>query len=311
MQTVGVNVRPTSVLLIEDDPEYRDRVQSALTAENATAESCALFELEYADRMSTGLARLADGGVNAVLLDLSLPDGHGLDALIRLRNHGPDVAIVVLSDHDDSLGLEAVKEGAQDYLVKEHLTGNALGRAIRYAIERHRVQSALRQLALVDTLTGLYNRRGFFALAEHSVKLAQRTGRGVVLLFADLDGMKQINDTFGHQEGDRAMLEVAALLRNTFRRSDIVGRLGGDEFAILALDAPPQVAEMLAARTIERVREANVSRERKYQLSLTIGTAVFDYARTPTLDHLLAEADRRLYEQKPGKRHPFREMERG
>jgi len=309
MQTVGINVRPTSVLLIEADPEYRDRVQLALSAESAEEDSI-VFELEYADRMSTGLARLAEGGVNAVLLDLSLPDGHGLDALIRLRNHGPDVAIVVLSDHDDALGLQAVKEGAQDYLVKEHISGSALSRAIRYAIERHRVQSALRQLTLVDRLTGLYNRRGFFALAEHSVKLAQRTGRGLVLLFGDLDGMKEINDNFGHHEGDRAMLEAASVLRNAFRRSDILGRLGGDEFAVLALDAPPQVAELLASRVVERIAEASKARERGYRLSLTIGTACFDHARTPTLDHLLAEADKRLYEQKPNKRHPFRQAPR-
>ncbi len=106
----------------------------------------------------------------------------------------------------------------------------------------------IQALAISDPLTGLYNRRGFIALAEQQLKLADRTRRGALLFFADLDGMKWINDTLGHEEGDRALVDIASILKETFRLSDIIARIGGDEFAVLVIDTTAVTPEILTAR---------------------------------------------------------------
>src|SRR6267142_1804814 len=112
-----------------------------------------------------------------------------------------------------------------------------LMRAVRCAAKQYMLQAELGNLALTDELTGLYNRRGFMALAERQLKLARRSGRGMLLFMTDVDCLKQINDSFGHFEGDRALKRTADVLEETFRGSDVVARLGGDEFAVLAIEA--------------------------------------------------------------------------
>ena len=122
---------------------------------------------------------------------------------------------------------------------------------IRDVTERKRLEEKLQNMSLVDDLTGLYNRRGFFALSQQQLKIAERTKQKALLFFADLDNMKQINDALGHQEGDNALVEVASVLKETFRKSDIIGRLGGDEFAVLAIDATmkQKMCSSIASRT--------------------------------------------------------------
>ncbi len=305
------DARPLTVLLIEDDPTDLELLQDAIAQASDEPGSDARLELEHADRVSTGLSRLADGGIDVVLLELSLPDGTGLETLERLREHGPDVPVVVLTALDDeNLGLQALRLGAQDYLIKGRVTHDLVVRAVRYARERHKMQATLRSLALVDPLTGLHNRRGFFTLAEQQLKVAQRTGRGLILLLGDVDGLKTINDTHGHQAGDVAVMESAGALRATLRRSDVIARLGGDEFAMLALDAPPNVSDLLVERIQKRLRDQACQRKLAFELSMSVGTSAYDSQTTPTLDHLLAIADQDLYRRKPHDRHAFRERAR-
>ncbi|HET7585926.1 MAG TPA: GGDEF domain-containing response regulator [Gemmatimonadaceae bacterium] len=305
------DARPLTVLLIEDDPADIELLRSAVAQASEEQGHDARLELECADRVSTGLCRLADGGIDVILLELSLPDGDGLETLERLREHGPDLPVVVLTALDDeNLGLQALRIGAQDYLIKGRVTHDLVLRAVRYARERHKMQATLRSLALIDPLTGLHNRRGFFTLAEQQLKIAQRTGRGLILLLGDVDGLKTINDTHGHQAGDVAVMESAAALRATLRRSDVIARLGGDEFAMLALDAPPSVAELIVQRIQQRLKEQCCQRKLAFELNMSIGTAPYDSQDTPTLDHLLAQADQELYRKKPHNRHQFRERVR-
>jgi len=168
--------------------------------------------------------------------------------------------------------------------------------------ERKREEVALRLAALTDDLTGLKNRRGFIALGDHQLKVARRTGCDVLVLYADLDGFKRINDTFGHAEGDRALREIADVLRNTFRDTDVIARLGGDEFTVLLVGGDPSTAETV----IERVRAALDARNavpgRGYALSLSIGVARFDRDRAMSLDDLLSAADMALYASKRRKK---------
>jgi diguanylate cyclase (GGDEF)-like protein/PAS domain S-box-containing protein len=164
--------------------------------------------------------------------------------------------------------------------------------------ERKRMEDALRTMSLVDELTGLYNRRGFFSLAEQQLKISSRMKRRMMLLFADFDGLKRINDAFGHPEGDRALIEVANAFKETFRESDIVARIGGDEFVVLAIETDGVGTEILATR-LQRNLEARTARGcRCYQLSLSMGIAHYEPEHPCSIDELLAQADRAMYGQK-------------
>ncbi len=285
-----------TVLLIEDDLDYGRGIRERLARETSP-----VFETISALTLREGLQHLEKGGVDAVLLDLLLPDSKGLDTFLRLSAAAPEMPVVILTVFgDDALALEAVGKGAQDYLPKGQTDSKMLSRVIRYAIERHRMQAALRSLSLLDDLTGLYNRRGFLRLAEQHLKLAGRTKRGSLLVFADLDGLKEINDTHGHPQGDQALQDTAGLLRSTFRTSDVIARIGGDEFAILAIEAHQDSGEILTKRLQEKLKEANASR-RPYVLSVSFGVAYLDPERTSSLEQLMTQADQALYERKRGK----------
>ena len=168
---------------------------------------------------------------------------------------------------------------------------------------RKELEEKLRTMSLIDDLTGLYNRRGFFTLAQQQMKLTERTKKDMLLFFADLDKMKQINDTLGHQEGDKALVEIATTLKKVFRESDIIGRMGGDEFAILAIDTTNETREVLMKRLHNYLDDYNRPQGRSYTLSLSIGIAPYDPKKPFSLDELMAQADTLMYEEKRNKQH--------
>ena len=154
----------------------------------------------------------------------------------------------------------------------------------------------LRALALIDELTGLHNRRSFFGLAEQQKKISDRSKREMLLFYIDLDDLKSINDGMGHQEGDRALVDTARILRDTFRYSDIVARLGGDEFAALVIDVSPESSRHFTGRLKENLKALNVGREP--QISVSIGIAAYDPEYPTPFDDLLARADKLMYDHK-------------
>jgi diguanylate cyclase (GGDEF)-like protein/PAS domain S-box-containing protein len=165
--------------------------------------------------------------------------------------------------------------------------------------ERKEQEQALRSLTIIDDLTKLYNRRGFLTLAERHLKLAVRKKAGVFLLFADLDGLKIINDTFGHLEGDRALIDAADILRTSFRSADIIARLGGDEFTVFPIEAAAESASILISRLDEQVQRHNdANQSRGYRLALSVGIARFEPDSSWSIDQLLEHADKALYQQK-------------
>ena len=159
----------------------------------------------------------------------------------------------------------------------------------------------IRILSLRDELTGLYNRRGFLEVARQQMKLVERSGGALALFFADLDGMKLINEHLGQDQGDRALLDTADTLRSVFRSSDVVARLGGDEFVVLA-QAPPEGVDRIRARLRHAIDKRNVELGRPYRLALSIGVTTCDPMRRGSLEAVLAEADARMYEQKRQRR---------
>lgn len=167
--------------------------------------------------------------------------------------------------------------------------------------ERKRAEAAIQTLSLADELTGLYNRRGFLAFCKQHLKAIRRTNKGIVMVYADLDGLKGINDSFGHKEGDRALVKAAELLKETFRSSDVLGRLGGDEFTILAAVDPDGGREKLLARLQEKFDNYNALRVSPYDLSISVGVAQLDPEASESMEDLMAAADAAMYENKRGK----------
>jgi two-component system, cell cycle response regulator len=275
---VGEDARPVQDLLDASSPGER-------------------FELEAVDRRSAALERLDRGDIDVVLLDSALP--RGLQTFADPSATRPVPPVLVLSRSDDERrALEAVRAGAQDYLVEGRFDGPRLARALRYAVERHRLRSALRDLLLSDDLTGLYNRRGFVTLATQDMRLARRARQDLLVAFADVDDLKRINDTSGHADGDQALRDVAGILRRTFRDSDLIARIGGDEFAVLVRAAEPDSVEVLRKRLNDELHGFGRRAKRGHRISISLGFAHSAAAGVTSVENLLRRADAALYREK-------------
>jgi diguanylate cyclase (GGDEF)-like protein len=164
------------------------------------------------------------------------------------------------------------------------------------------LQDDLRRAAAVDPLTHLNNRRGFLPIAEHQLRIAQRTREAVALVFVDVDGLKHVNDSLGHAVGDTLIAEAAVVLRTTFRASDLPARMGGDEFCVLLRGDSARSAERAVERLQEAVEAANAEPGRAFELSLSVGIARFDPDGPISIDRLIEQADGLMYKHKHGKR---------
>jgi two-component system, cell cycle response regulator len=294
----------TKILLVEDNNG------DARLIEEALSEIAKLrFELVRCVTLAQALEFCSNNNPDAVLLDLGLPDAQGLETVRRMHRATQQAPLVVLTvSNDDDLAIRALQEGAQDYLPKAQISGPLVWRALRYAMERQRVQLELLNLSLIDELTGLNNRRGFLALGEHHVKQANRSGMPFMVAFVDLDGLKRVNDTFGHQEGNRALVEAANVLRDSCRRSDILSRIGGDEFAILIADVDKDCADVVLRRIQKKLDSCNANPGRLYSLSLSVGIVAANLAEDINLEQLMHKADALMYAQKQKKKKANQEF---
>ncbi|NLV67968.1 MAG: PAS domain S-box protein [Spirochaetes bacterium] len=171
----------------------------------------------------------------------------------------------------------------------------------RDTTDRRRAEEEIRMMAIIDTLTGLFNRRGFITLAEHQIKNSSRLKKKLLLFFIDLDGLKIINDTYGHEEGDLAIKRASVILRKTFRESDIISRLGGDEFAVLVTDSL-ELPDVVMKRLAKTTDEENSHPGLNYPVSMSIGIADYDPESPCSIDELMSRADRLMYKQKKQKK---------
>ena len=174
---------------------------------------------------------------------------------------------------------------------------STLQRTLICAMKQSLLDRELRSLALTDDLTCLYNRCAFLALAGQQLRIARRNAQGLLLFFADVDNLKEINDTYGHREGDLALVRAADALEQTFRNSDVIARLAGDEFAVVALEAACDNREVILRRLEENLDSSSTD-ESRYKLSLSVGMARFDPKRPVSLGKLISMADEAMYEHK-------------
>ncbi len=163
------------------------------------------------------------------------------------------------------------------------------------------LEQELRHITFTDDLTGLFNRRGFITLADQQLKMANRVGRKVYMLYVDLDYLKLINDTLGHAEGDRALIKLGMILRDTYRNSDIIARIGGDEFVVFPVEGDEGDIATVTNRLEENIELENSRGESQFELSVSTGIACYDPSVPATLDQLLIQADRSMYAEKKKK----------
>ena len=283
-----------TVLIAENNPEgsfFWERIITEIQSADV--------EFVHIENISDILKYLENESPDVILLDLSLPAGGGFEIFLLVYNKAPAIPIILVTGNDNQkLSVQATLEGAQDSLSKNDITGYLLNRSMRYAIGRQKHLWQERTLSASDELTGLCNRRGFLMRAEEQLKISDRSGQPLFLVFADVDGLKAINDTIGHHSGDIAIMETACVLREAFRESDILGRLSGDEFVALLTSVDDVKEEYLIKRFQETLDEHNRYPARSFQLSVSIGVASYNPHSPCSIGDLLAKADLLMYKKK-------------
>jgi diguanylate cyclase (GGDEF)-like protein len=282
------------VLLIEDND-----VDAQLTQDLFSEWSKEEFQIARATTLAEGLSLLSRERFDAMLLDLSLPDAFGLPTVREVHAASPTIPIVVLSGvSDQSLALQAVRQGAQDYLVKGQGHPELLARAIRYAIERKRFEEHLTYLAQYDHLTGLVNRALFRDRLVQATARSKRMQQMIGLMLLDLDRFKLVNDTFGHDIGDELLKAVSERLKTCVREVDTVARMGGDEFTIILEGVSSEQNILVVAKRItESISTPFELKGHCISIGISIGITIYPQDDHP-VDELLKHADTAMYHAK-------------
>ena len=291
---------PTRILLIEDNP-----LDARLMAEMLADAGDTGYELQQTSLISSALQSLNDHEFDIVLLDLTLPDGKWSDTVERICSACLQVPVVVLTGlEDDAVALAAVQAGAQDYLVKGKVEGHEIRHAIRYAIERKRLEERLQFLATHDALTGLPNRRLFQDRMAHAIERSRRNCKetqkkwGLAVALLDLDAFKSVNDTLGHAQGDCLLQAVADRLQRSIRKSDTLARMGGDEFTLLYENvAGRQDAEVLAGKIQAVFSSSFKLGDNLLDITASIGISLYP-SDGEDAETLLRQADIAMYRAK-------------
>ena len=317
------------LLIIDDDADQRELTREVL--EDRFGRGCVAEAGTGSQALQTDLASF-----DMILSDYNLPDCRGIDLLSQIRARCRTPVIMVTGENVIELAAEAIRRGATDYVVKvgdyfftipliveKNLTVAKLTREneqLQADLQRsldetsqknQQLNDALarvEELAATDALTGLYNRRHFSRVLEQLYAEAGRYGTDLSVAMIDLDGYKQLNDTLGHQMGDRILELVGALFRDTMRRADVAARYGGDEFVLLlartdsaeATQLLGRIREEFVRRSNEMITAATAANPpaRKIGLTMSVGIASMSVLRPPTADTLIASADAALYRSK-------------
>ncbi|MEG5015460.1 MULTISPECIES: diguanylate cyclase [unclassified Microcoleus] len=309
-------VAQTHILIVDDTPDNLRLLAKILESQG------------YIVRKALN-GRMALQGVHRdppslILLDINMPEMNGYEVCQKLKASEasaqiPVIFISALERLENKV--RAFELGGVDYITKPFQEQEVLMRVKNQLLiqqqrqqlleqnqrleheiqERLRAEAEVRQLSVTDELTGLYNRRGFFLLADQQLKIARRTQTSYFILFADLDGLKKINDTLGHEMGDRVIVDAAQILKQTFREADIVARLGGDEFALFIPNFSGDSSTNFHARLQDNIDRFNQQSERAY-ISISLGVQFGDLNNEVLLEQLLAKADKLMYEHKRTKR---------
>ena len=297
-----------AVLLIEDDSNDALLIRRYLSNTSKVP-----YEVNHVNRLRTGLELLSRGGIDIVLLDLELPDGHSLSSYDEVHALAPHIPVIVLTGHDDDdVAVEAVHKGAQDFLVKGKVDGSLLQRAIRYAIGRNTLLTELKQTekarresseelkrlndllarqATTDSLTGISNRLKFGDTLNAEISRSRRYHLPLSLIMFDIDHFKGINDTYGHLAGDGVLVGIAGLVSKNVRAHDLFARWGGEEFMIMVTNSALENARMFADKL--RLMIEQCSFPGGIRVTCSFGVAQFLYDESD--DRFIQRVDDALY----------------
>ena len=299
------------LLIIEDDADQRDLIREQV--EDRFGRGTVVGVGSKTEAMQQEL-----GGFDLILTDFNLPDGTGMDVLLEVREKCTTPVIMVTGENVGETAAEAIRQGAVDYVVKvgdylftiplvieKNLT---VAKIIREREELRRELEAknaqLETMAATDALTGVYNRRHFGRVLDQLFSEAQRYDKDLACVMIDLDGYKQLNDTFGHQVGDQLLIIAGKVISANMRRMDIAARYGGDEFVLLLPQASCEEAMLAATRIREEFYQASAALLRRQEgVTMSIGVASLKLCGAMHTDQLVNQADRALYVSKEGGRN--------
>ncbi|HOX22741.1 MAG TPA: diguanylate cyclase, partial [Elusimicrobiales bacterium] len=283
-----LNVKDTiNVLIIHPNPDVCLIINVMLDKLEAPR-----YSTHKATTLKEGLALLGRGEIDAVLADMNLPDCKGFDVIHKIYSQFGNIPLIIFSDLDDRTSAQLLHYGAQDVLPLKGLAPSMLRRAILFAVERTKASANERFLSLVDDLTGLYNRRGFFHIAMFLLKSARRAKKKLSIINTDIKGLQQLNERFGYEKGNQAIIAVAEIIRDTLRNSDLIARTGGDEYASLLVELPRESALKIRERMLEKTQQLNDSKKLPFAIDLRIGIGDgTDYGDPTYINDLLIQAE--------------------
>lgn len=281
------------ILLIES------RATSAHTIQAMLDDCQNIFHKQWTYSLADAISILGEKKFNCILTNVQLSEADGSEIIQQLTTRAPTTPIIALVENGSwEIGKIMIAAGAQDFIIKEEMSPLLLRKTIIYSIERQKLTENIKSLTIRDELTNLFNRRGFKQLAEQQLNIAQRTGRPCTLMFVDLDNLKIINDTHGHPVGDLAICEMADILRELLRTSDIIARLGGDEFVVMAPDTIYRHIDNITTRINHRLQNRD---EKIYKLNASVGVVTYRKGKH-NLDELILQACKQMYLQKNAKK---------
>ena len=281
----------TRILIVDDDKQIRDFVSCALEMKG--------FSCQTASSAADALILIERESFDIILSDVVMPGMSGLELISHVRKSYPKILTVIMTGYDDKFDHQgAIQAGAHDFIKKPFTRDELLAR-----LSITLLHDELQSLAITDDLTGLYNRRGFFIIAEHLLKLAKRNRTPLCLMYLDVDDLKQINDKFGHAAGDAALVACAALLTTNYRESDIIARMSGDEFIVFPVGDGRCCHEIIASRLMEALQRLNALSTLSCPLVVSFGIAMFDPTAPTSVEDLITNADIAMYQQKRRKKN--------
>ena len=283
--------KAVKIMLLEDDPIVCRAIEGMLSEDTGTH-----FDLLCADRLSKAIEYIGQLKFHIILMDLGLPDSQGFNTFQKIISQPIDIPIITLITSDEEeLAISTVQAGSQDYIIKGEMKRSLLIHSIQHCIKRHRIFKDLQEKSVTDELTGLNNRRGFLIHIRQLLKIANRTKKEISLMFIDVDDMKEINDSYGHNAGDQALVETAKILKKTFREVDIIARIGGDEFVVLSNEFSKEKNGILINRLQLNQDAFNKKRIQPFRLSLSKGAVYYNPKSPSTVVELLSKADALMY----------------
>ncbi len=299
-------MEPLKLLIIEDDPDQRELIREQVEDRFGRGTVVGVGSRKEALQHDLGTFDL-------ILTDFNLPDGTGMDVLADIRVRCATPVIMVTGENVGHIAAEAIRRGATDYVVKvgdylftiplvieKNLTVAQLIKEkeeLRRQLEAKNAQ--LEQMAATDALTGVYNRRHFSRVLDQLFAEAARYDKDLACVMIDLDGYKQLNDTFGHQVGDQLLVMAGKVISANMRRMDVAARYGGDEFVLLLPQASCEEASTAAGRIREEFFASSATLlRRKDGVTMSIGVSSLKINQAANADQLVAQADSALYKSK-------------